>query len=457
MASLEKQHLLLSNFLSSGDVASLTMGILKPEYFDDRYRVAAKFILEFTTQYKSAPSVEIIKTETGVLFEKRNILRSEVEYSATEISKFCKRAAIERVILTGANMLGDDSTQVDEAQFNDLEYMLRDAVSVGMKKDLGLSYFEDPHRRMEEMITQAIPISTLWLELDDIIGGGLQRKEMMLFGAASGRGKSVVMANLAVNLLIQGHNVLYISLELSELIISKRFDAMITRIAYTDIIGRANEVADNILMQKAKMGSLQIKRMSESVTTSNDIRAYLKEFELANGYIPDAIVVDYIDLMASNRNISAENLFIKDKFVTEELRAIANDYNSMMITAVQLGKGSEKLEDKDLSQSNIQGGSSKVNTTDNFIAIIQTELMMAEGTYMFKALKCRSSGGLGRTCKLKWIPKILRITDVGSSLDFKSASKDNKHRVNMPDGVSVGSNNVNQVLNLLDGFSKPKL
>lgn len=452
---LTKQHLLLSNFISNSDVAALTMGIVKPEYFDARYREATKFILSYTEQYKSIPSVEVIKVETGVELVKRDIGKAEVDYTSNEISKFCKRSAIEKVILAGANMLGDESKSLnEEKQFGDLEFMLREAISVGLKRDLGLNYFDEPHKRMEEMAIQAIPISTGWLELDDIIGGGLTRKEMILFGAASGRGKSIVMANLAVNLMVQELNVLYISLELSELIVSKRFDAMITRVPYIEIMGRANEVADQVLVNKSKMGSLQIKRMPESVTTANDIRAYLKEYELVNGFVPDAIVVDYIDLMASNRDISAESMFLKDKYVSEELRSIGDSYNAMMISAVQLGKGSEKLEDKDLTQSNIQGGSSKVNTTDNFIGIVQSEAQMAAGEYVFKALKTRSSGGLGRTCILKWNAKILRITAMNQA-EFR---KDSKPKVgfNMPPGASP-NNNANQVLGLLDGFQKPKL
>lgn len=459
MASLEKQHLLLSNFISNSDVAALTLGIVKPEYFDARYREAAKFILDYTNQYKSIPSPEVIKVETGVELVKREIIKAEVDYTAKEIGKFCKRAAIEKVILTGANMLGDEAKPMDDdSKFGELEFMLKEAVAVGLKKDLGLNYFEDPHKRMEDIVTQAVPISTGWLELDDIIGGGLNRQEMILFGAASGRGKSIVMANLAVNLLVQGYNVLYISLELSELIVSKRFDAMITRVPYAEIIGRANEVADQILVNRSKMGALQVKRMPESVTTANDIRAYLKEYELVNGFVPDVICIDYVDLMASNRQISAENMFTKDKYVTEEIRALANDYNAMVVTAVQLGKGSEKLEDKDISQSNIQGGSSKVNTTDNFIGIIQSEAQMAAGEYVFKALKTRSSGGLGRTCVLKWNPKILRITEL-NSLDFRKDKPKTPSAINMPEGASPssGNSNVNSVLGILDGFQRPKL
>src|SRR5438270_354045 len=106
MASLEKQHLLLSNFVSNTDVAALTLGIVKPEYFDSRYREAAKFILNFTEQYKSVPTPDVIRVETGVDLLKRDIHKSEVSYTAEEISKFCRRAAIEKVILTGANWLG---------------------------------------------------------------------------------------------------------------------------------------------------------------------------------------------------------------------------------------------------------------------------------------------------------------------------------------------------------------
>jgi replicative DNA helicase len=158
------------------------------------------------------------------------------------------------------------------------------------------------------------------------------------------------------------------------------------------------------------MGKLFIKRMPESTTNANHIRAYLKEFEMAHCFLPDVIVLDYMDLMTSNQKISAENLFVKDKYVAEELRSIGNEYNLLMVSASQMNRAAIGADDID--QSNIAGGLSKINTCDNLIAIIQTEAMKAAGEYMLKLVKTRNSGGVGKFLMLRWNPISLRVTDL---------------------------------------------
>lgn len=408
MFEIEKQHYLLNSLISSHDLIALTIGILKPEYFEPRYRSAAKFILDYANEYRDVPTEELVRVETGVELTKKQLSRAEMEHDSKSIETFCRWCAIEKVIMHGANLLGDIDTDKDK-KFGELDSMMKNAIAVSLQKDLGISYFEDPHRRMEDMAKNAIPIPTGWVGLDDIIGGGINRKELFLFAANSGVGKSIFMANLSVNLMEAGYNVLYISLELADLLVSKRFDAMITGVPYAEHKNRSREIADQVIIKGQSMADLTIKRMRESVTTANDLRAYLKEYELTKGFLPDVLVVDYLDLMASNRNISVENVFIKDKFIAEEVRSLADEFNMMAISASQLGR--QAMETKDHHQGHIQGGISKVNTTDNLVAILQDETNKAAGEFILKGLKTRNSGGVGKTCILKWNQAILRVTE----------------------------------------------
>lgn len=230
----------------------------------------------------------------------------------------------------------------------------------------------------------------------------------------SGVGKSLTMANLTVNFLSRGMNVLYISLELAEKVVGKRFDSMISGIGQRDIEKNIQKVANELVKKSENMGKLTIKRMPESITTANHIRAYLKEFETVNGYIPDLICLDYLDLMMPNRKVQLDNLFIKDKFTAEEVRAIAAEYDCCLVSASQTNRAS--IETEDHNQGHIQGGFSKVQTADNLIMIVQTDMMRAGGEIVFKLMKTRSSAGVGSQVLLRWDPISLRITDPNKSL-----------------------------------------
>jgi hypothetical protein len=132
-----------------------------------------------------------------------------------------------------------------------------------------------------------------------------------------------------------------------------------------------------------------------------------REFRLSDGRVvnlADAnICVDYLDLMASNQAISAENFFARDKYISEELRSIANDFNLIMITASQLNRGAQSIESiEDLGQGHIAGGISKINTADNVVAIYPSAQAKARGEMIFKFIKTRSSNGVGSAATLKF-------------------------------------------------------
>lgn len=207
--------------------------------------------------------------------------------------------------------------------------------------------------------------------------------------------------------------MIYITLELSEEVVAKRFDSMFSGVAQSDIFKNITKTSIVIKNRGQSSGRLTIKRMPESTTTANHVRAYLKEYKIIYGVTPDVIVVDYLDLMASNHSISAENTFVRDKFIAEELRSIANDDNLVMITASQLNRGSHQLDNSDeLSQAHIAGGISKINTTDNLVAVLQSPAMKARRELLFKLLKTRSSNGVGNQFMMQTDPSSLLMTDL---------------------------------------------
>ena len=227
----------------------------------------------------------------------------------------------------------------------------------------------------------------------------------------SGAGKSLFLQNLAVNWALAGFNVVYLSLELSEKLCSMRIDAMHTGYETREVMRNIDDVHMKVRAAQMKSkGSLRVKQLPNGCT-SNDIRAFIKEYEIFMGIKVDCILVDYLDLMMPmSKKISAENLFVKDKYVTEELRNLAVELQTVTVSASQLNRGS--YEEIEFDPSHIAGGISKVNTADNVIGIFTSAAMKEGGRYQIQFMKTRSSSGVGSKVDLAFNTKSLRIYDL---------------------------------------------
>lgn len=406
-AKTTKQQLLLEYLISSVDTFALCKSIVKPEYFDPELRRGVEFIHEYYDKYSSIPTTEQIIAEAELTLKQRQITRDQIAYCADEIEQFCRRKAMQHAIVQA-------SKYIEKDDYGTVETMVRNALSVSLNRDLGISYFDKPLDRLEMQSQQPLRTPTKWTEFDNLLNGGLARKEILLFSANSGGGKSITLANLAVNMLEQGFNVLYLSFELSEELIAQRFDTMFTGIPSVLSQQKYKDIAASLVQLAPHMGKMQIKHMP-SGTTSNQVRAYLKEFELKNGFTPDLLIVDYLDIMGSNEKVSADNVWEKDKRATEQLRDIAFDYDLYIATASQQNRSA--IDAQELNQSHIAGGLSKVNTVDVYASVILTPTMKASGEIGFSFLKTRNSDGVGKTIYLKWDNRNLRILNKTETVD----------------------------------------
>jgi archaellum biogenesis ATPase FlaH len=329
---IEKQRLILSALASNRDLMALCASILKPSYFDTSLKKTAKFMISYFEKYHDIPKFETIKAENGIELDNLgNITKADMSYVSQEIEQFCQNRAATEAILSGAEL-------VQKGDYSKIISLMKDAIAVGLHKDMGLDYFSNPEERLRQTLISQSKISTGIDELDDALGGGIGRQELILFAANSGGGKSMTMLNLAKNLLTQGLNGVYISLEMAEGIVSKRLDSMITSIPQDSLLKDMKEVATRLEKASTKMGKFIIKRMPENRTNANTIRSYLQQLEQSTGFTPDFIVVDYIDIMGTSMSISYDNLFVKDKYVTEEVRSLGFDFNAVVISASQLGR-----------------------------------------------------------------------------------------------------------------------
>ena len=399
----KKQKLLIEYLISSTDTFALCQNIVVPDYFDPEFRQSMTFVKEYYDEYSSTPNPKQIEAEAGVVFDTHNIQADEIKYCAAEIEKFCKHSAMRKA----SNSL---PALINEGKYAEAEEIVKDAVMVSLTNELGLRYFEDIEGRIQRMLTENKTNPTYWSEVDDALFGGISRKELLLISANSGGGKSLTLANLGFNFMTHGKNVLYISLELDEDIVAQRFDTMLTGIGRKVWKDHTDELSTRLHTAKDDegIGILDIIQMP-SGTTAHQIRAYLKEFNLHYGMMPDLIILDYLDNMSPNEHVSADNVFEKDKRSSEQFRQILVDFNMYGATASQLNRSAVGATDHDHAQ--IAGGISKINVADVYWSIIFNESLRAMNKIVFILQKTRNSDGLGTQVHLKWEPKYLRIVN----------------------------------------------
>ena len=212
---------------------------------------------------------------------------------------------------------------------------------------------------------------------------------------------------------------MYITLELSEGLCAMRLDSMMTNTASNQIFKTLDEVEMKVKLVKKKAGNLQIKYLPAQ-SNVNDIRAYLKELEINKGYKIDFLCVDYLDLiMPVSAKVSPNDLFVKDKYVSEELRNLAKELDIVFVTASQLNRSA--VEEVEFDHSHIAGGLSKINTADNVFGIFTSRAMRERGRYQIQLMKTRSSSGVGSKVDLEFNLESLRIADLPPELQDQRA------------------------------------
>jgi archaellum biogenesis ATPase FlaH len=397
------QKLYLEMFLADAETFVRCQNIFDPNNFDRRLQTVAEYLKDYVDKYKVMPELRIISAETNIaLQDATDIPKENFDWLLDEFERFSRHKALERAILESADLLA-------KGDYGPVEAKIKAAVQISLAKDMGTDYFLDPRARLMALKDNNGQLSTGWKAVDQKLYGGFNRGELNIFCGGSGAGKSLFLQNLAVNFATVNLNVLYVTLELSEALTSMRIDSMITGITTREIFKSIDEVELKVRVAGKKSGAIQVKYMP-SGKNINDLRAYVKEYSIRKGHVPDVILIDYLDLlMPISIKISPENLFIKDKYVSEELRNFAMEIGAITVTASQLNRAA--VEEVEFDHSHISGGLSKIQTADNVIGIFTSRAMRERGRYQIQFMKTRSSSGVGQKVDLAFDPDTLRITD----------------------------------------------
>jgi len=399
------QKLFLEMFLADAESFVRAQGIFESDNFDQKLKDGAEFIKSYVDEYKVMPERDIVNKSCQLdLADATEAVVSHSEWLLDTFEKFSRHKAMERAILKSADLL-------EKGEYGPVEGMIKEAIQIGLAKDMGTDYFADPRSRLEGLKDNNGQVSTGWPTIDRKLFGGFNRGELNIFAGGSGAGKSLFLQNMAVNFALEGMNVLYISLELSEALVGMRIDSMVTGVATREIFKSLDDVEMKVKMVGKKSGKIQIKYMP-SGKNANDLRSYIKEWSIKNKCQPDVLLIDYLDLMMPlSVKVSPSDLFVKDKYVSEELRNLAMETNTIFVTASQLNRAA--VEEIEFDHSHISGGLSKIQTADNVIGIFTSRAMKERGRYQIQFMKTRSSSGVGQKVDLEFDVDTLRITDLG--------------------------------------------
>jgi archaellum biogenesis ATPase FlaH len=402
---IDVQKLFLEMMLEDASSYVRVQNIYNPENFDKSLRPAAVFIKEHSDKHKTMPDRLQISATTGIKLQAvPDLNEGHFEWFMEEFESFTRRQELERAILKAADLL-------EKGDYDPVEKLIKDAVQISLTKDLGTDYFADPAARINKYFNSGGQVSTGWPQLDRLLYGGFSRGELNIFAGGSGSGKSLVMMNIALSWVQAGLSGVYVTLELSEELTSLRTDAMLTSMSTKDIRKDIGTTELRVKMIGKKSGNYQVKGLPAQ-SNINDIRSFLKEYQIQTNKRVDFVMIDYLDLlMPVSAKVSPNDLFVKDKYVSEELRNLAKELGVLMVTASQLNRSA--VEENEFDHSHISGGISKINTADNVFGIFTSRSMRERGKYQIQCMKSRSSTGVGQKIDLEYNIETMRITDEG--------------------------------------------
>lgn len=283
--------------------------------------------------------------------------------------------------------------------------------SINFDTDVGLDFFNPEHHIQRK----SKKLETGWSFVDNVSGGGYDPKSLIVYAGEQNVGKSIWLANDAANFVRMGHNVVFITAEMSAQKVLKRIGANLldismmdydTKSPNRDFIQRKLEKISRGLLPP---GKLFVKEFPTSQGTILDIESYLKDLEESQDHKVNVLVVDYINILANYRNPNTENTYMKIKQIAEDLRALAVKREMLVISATQINRGA--WDSTEIKMENIAESAGLAHTVDVMYALIQDSMMHANKEYWLKVLKIRDGQGKGSRCRFNINYDYMRLTE----------------------------------------------
>ena len=378
------------------------MPMVKDSYFEfPQHQKFWKVIKDHYITYKKLPSDEQIleeirelKTDNELLSDFKEELKEintvdqksleNEEFYLDKVEEFAKEQSLKDAILNSIDLL-------KQKKFGSIEEQIRDALSVSRDVDLGTDYFQGVVERYDRLnnVNVNAQFRTPFESINQELEGGLAPKELAMVVAPPGVGKSLFLANQCARSVMDGKDVLYISLEMSEDRVAQRLDSIFTRIKQSELKKGVQMLEDRLtqIQQAApNMGKLKIKEFPTKRLTVTALRAYLNQLRNYEDFQPDIIVIDYLELM-TNQDVSMSEYMAQER-IAQELRGIAVEHKCLVWTATQTnrkGKEVDIITDAELADSY-----GKIRVCDLAFSINQKEQEFDEGKARMFVMKSRN-------------------------------------------------------------------
>lgn len=394
---------ILSNLIHNEEFCRKVIPFINTSYFSDfKERMIVEEITAFFNKYNKPISSDILTIELSnrsditdkqladVITSVEGLPTDEAnqDWLIEHTEKFCKDKAVYNAILESIKIIdGKDDKRTQES----IPHILSDALAVSFDNHVGHDYLDDAqdrfdfYHRVEEKLEFDLDL------FNKITKGGFSKKTLNVILAGTGVGKSLFMCHVAASTLMQGKNVLYITMEMAEERIAERIDANLLNLSMDELKVVDRKVFNTRLDKIAKktQGKLIVKEYPTAGAHSGHFRALLEELKIKKDFLPDLIVIDYLNICASARLKMGSNVnsYTYVKTIAEELRGLAVEYNVPMLSATQTTRGGFDNTDVGLQDTSESFGLPA--TVDFMCALISTEELEEMNQLMVKQLKNR--------------------------------------------------------------------
>ena len=397
------EFLILRNLIHNEEYVRKVLPFIRAEYFENyNEKVIFEEVSKFVEEYNQPVTKEVLCIETekrqdinDSSFKEVTELISTLDDEPTEFNwlvntteKWCRDRAIYLALMESIQLADGKDEEKDR---DAIPSILSDALAVSFDTHIGHDYLEDYEERYELYHKKENKIEFDLEFFNKITKGGLPNKTLNIALAGTGVGKSLFMCHVASSTLLQGKNVLYITLEMAEEKIAERIDANLLNVAIQDIIDLPKPMFEGKVTNLAKktQGTLIIKEYPTAAAHSGHFKSLLQELALKKSFRPDIIFIDYLNICASSRyrNNSSVNSYSYIKAIAEELRGLAVEANVPIVSATQTTRSGFASSDVDLTDTSESFGLPA--TADLMFALISTEDTEKLSQILVKQLKNR--------------------------------------------------------------------
>lgn len=398
------EQIILANLISNEEYARKSLPYVKAEYFADKLeRLTYTEISKYVEKYNTLPTKESLIIEID---SANNIIDSEYEQCVQIINglksdanegdgwllditeKFCQEKSLHNAIMSSISIIDGSDKNKDKGA---IPQILSDALSVSFDPNVGHDFLEDGDERFDFYHRTEEKLAFDLEYLNKITKGGLPKKSLNIILAGTGVGKSLAMCHFASANLLDGKNVLYITMEMAEEKIAQRIDANLMNVTLDELETLPKPIYDKKLdkVKGKTSGKLIIKEYPTACAGSGHFRYLLNELKLKRAFVPDIIYVDYLNICMSSRvkGGAQVNSYTLVKAIAEEIRGLAVEFNVPIVSATQTTRSGYTNSDPGLEDTSESFGLPA--TADFMIALISSEQLEDLSQVMIKQLKNR--------------------------------------------------------------------